>query len=138
MFKLSDLVQLYKDRLVQLKVISPSECSSLPVYLGILMHTKTRKRALVESLYELGLSVSYDRVLEISTDVGTKICEFYDRLKTVCPHSLSRVHSCPVPRLSQPVVTECPLMTPALQLEYRCAYITVYYCPFVGGYSMYI
>ena len=54
------------------------------------MHTKTRKRALVESLYELGLSVSYDRVLEISTDVGTKICEFYDRLKTVCPPQLKQ------------------------------------------------
>ena len=62
----------------------------LPVYFGILMHTKTRKRALVESLYELGLSVSYDRVFEISTDVGTKICEFYDWLKTVCPPQLKQ------------------------------------------------
>ena len=62
----------------------------LSVYLGILMHSKTRKRALVESLYELGLSVSYDRVLEISTDVGSKICEFYDRLKIVCPPQLKQ------------------------------------------------
>ena len=62
----------------------------LPVYLGILMHSKTRNRALVESLHELGLLVSYDRLLEIFTDVGTEICEFYDRLKTVCPPQLKQ------------------------------------------------
>ena len=175
----------------------------LPVYLGNLMHTKIRKQALVESLYELGLSVSFDRVLDISIDVDTKICKFYDRLKTVCPpqlkqgafttsavdninhqasamtaknsfngtsvsifqhfsstdqttayepvmapeefsESISRSTNlprktlpklpqsytqvspvtesqicCPFPRISQPVMIECPLMTPALQLEYR-------------------
>ena len=42
----------------------------------------------MESPYELGLSLSYDRVLEISIDVGKKICKFYDRLKTVCPPQL--------------------------------------------------
>ena len=48
----------------------------LPVYLGVLLHTKTQKRALVEALHDLYLSMSYDRVLEISTDMGTKICEY--------------------------------------------------------------
>ncbi len=62
----------------------------LPVYLGVLLHTKTRKRDLVEMLYDLGLSVSYDRVLEISTDVGTKICNYYNRLNTVCPPQLKK------------------------------------------------
>ena len=54
------------------------------------MHTMTHKQALVESLYELVLSVSYDRVLKISTDVGTKICKFYDQLKTVWPPQLKQ------------------------------------------------
>ncbi len=45
----------------------------------------TRKRNLVDTLHELGLSVSYDRVLEISTDLGSKICKYYNRLDTVCP-----------------------------------------------------
>lgn len=170
------------------------------MYLGIFLHNKTRKRELVDALYELGLSVSYDRVLEISTEVGTKICKYYDRLNTVCPpqlkkgvlttsavdninhqtsattansslngtgisvfqhfnnfdeyepvmtleesadctlvatnlsrKSLPRLPlsytqvppvtqgklSCPVPILTKPVTTECPLMAPALQLEYR-------------------
>ena len=39
--------------------------TSLPIYLGVLVHTKTRKRELVDRLYELGLSILYDRVLTI-------------------------------------------------------------------------
>ena len=49
----------------------------LPVNLGMLMHTKTRERDLVNNL--LGLSVSYDRVLSISTDLGNSICRFFQR-----------------------------------------------------------
>ena len=62
----------------------------LPVHLGVFLHTKTRKRDLVETLYDLGLSVFYDRVLEISTDVGTKICNYYNWLNTVCPPQLKK------------------------------------------------
>ena len=60
----------------------------LPVFLGVFLHNKTRKRELVDKFHELGLSVTYDRVLEISTDLGTKICKYYDRLNTVCPPQL--------------------------------------------------
>ena len=62
----------------------------LPVYLGVFLHSKTRKRELVDTLFELGLSVSYDRVLEISTNVGTKICKCYDRLNMLCLPQLKR------------------------------------------------
>ena len=62
----------------------------LPVFLGVLLHNKTRKLNLVDTLHELGLSVSYDRVLEISTDLGSKICKYYNRLDTVCPPQLKK------------------------------------------------
>ena len=62
----------------------------LPVYLEILLHNKTRKRQLVQTLFDLGLSVSYDRVLESSTNMGTKVCTYYDRLNTVCPPHMKR------------------------------------------------
>lgn len=62
----------------------------LPVYIGILIHNKTRKRDLVEKMYELGLSVSYDRVLEISTEAGTSICRRYEQLDAVCPPQLKK------------------------------------------------
>ena len=36
----------------------------LPLYLGLMIHAKTRRRDLIDTLFELGLSVSYDRVLQ--------------------------------------------------------------------------
>ena len=47
----------------------------LPVYLGLSLHAKTRKRELVDTLYNLGLSISYDRVLSISTEMAAKVCK---------------------------------------------------------------
>lgn len=60
----------------------------LPVYLGVMLHTKTRKRELVDSLFNLGLCISYDRVLSISTDLGNKLCHHYEVEKAVCPPNL--------------------------------------------------
>ena len=52
------------------------------------MHTKTRKRDLVDILFHLGLSISYDRVLSISTDLGNKICHHFQKEDAVCPPQL--------------------------------------------------
>ena len=60
----------------------------LPVYLGLIVHAKTRKRDLVETLFDLRLSVSYDRVMEISTTIGNHVCEQYHRDQVVCPPNL--------------------------------------------------
>ena len=60
----------------------------LPIYLGIMLHSKTRKRELVDKLFELGLSVSYDRVLNISTELGNKVCHHYEAKGVVCPPEL--------------------------------------------------
>lgn len=60
----------------------------LPIYLGVMIHTKTRKHELVDNLYELGLSISYDRVLEISADLGNDICHHYMTENVVCPTKL--------------------------------------------------
>ncbi|CAL8335924.1 unnamed protein product [Merluccius merluccius] len=53
-----------------------------------MIHTKTRKRELVDRLFDLGLSISYDRVLAISTELGDKICHYYKMEKAVCPPKL--------------------------------------------------
>ena len=45
----------------------------LPTYIGLLLHAQTRKRDLVERLFSLGLSISYDRVLRISADLGNSV-----------------------------------------------------------------
>ena len=41
-----------------------------PVYMGMAVYAKTRKRNLVEMLHDHGMSISYDRVLEISAQLG--------------------------------------------------------------------
>ena len=60
----------------------------LPVYLGLMLHTKTRKRDLVDRLFKLGLCISYDRVLSISTEMGNKLCDYYEKENVVCPPNL--------------------------------------------------
>ena len=60
----------------------------LPMYVGLTVHSRTRKRDLVETLFELGLSISYDRVMAISTEMGNRVCEQYHRDKVVCPPNL--------------------------------------------------
>ena len=60
----------------------------LPLYLGVMIHAKTRKREIVETLYDLGLSVSYQRVLAVSTEEGNHVCEQFKADKVVCPPKL--------------------------------------------------
>lgn len=38
----------------------------------------------------MGLSISYDRVMDISTELGNKICGHYQREGAVCPPQLKR------------------------------------------------
>ena len=38
---------------------------SIPIYLGLSIHIETRDKKLIEQLYQLGLTLSFDRVLQI-------------------------------------------------------------------------
>tara|TARA_B110000881_G_C18590493_1_gene527633 strand:- start:311 stop:2080 length:1770 start_codon:yes stop_codon:yes gene_type:complete len=62
----------------------------LPIYVGLLIHARTRKRGLIDKMYDLGLSVSYDRVLSISKDLGNDVCARYEAEHVVCPSTLRR------------------------------------------------
>ena len=53
-------------------------------------HAETRKRTLVDKLYSLGLSISYDRVLELSTDLGNSVCSRFESEGVVCPPKLNK------------------------------------------------
>ena len=57
----------------------------LPLYLGILVHNKTRKRDLVDTLFERGVSVSYDRILQLSTETANKVIDLFEQDGVVCP-----------------------------------------------------
>jgi len=47
---------------------------SLPICIGLMLHAQTRKRDLVDKLFNLGLSISYDRVLCLPTEMGNSVC----------------------------------------------------------------
>lgn len=61
-----------------------------PIYMGLSMFSKTRKRNLVELLHEHGLCISYDRVLEISAQLGEAVVTQYVQEGVVCPPVLRK------------------------------------------------
>jgi hypothetical protein len=69
---------------------NPERETPLPLYLGVLIHTKTRKKELVDCLFELGLCISYDRVMSISTNLGNALCHHFEMEKVVCPPKLRK------------------------------------------------
>ena len=60
----------------------------LPVYVGLLLHTKTRKAGLVNKLSRLGLCISYDRVCDIKESIASHLCKEYEERKLVQPASM--------------------------------------------------
>ena len=62
--------------------------TALPLYLGLLIHNRIRKRDLIDILFEKGLSVSYDRVLQLSTDEANRVINIYENEGSVCPSTL--------------------------------------------------
>ena len=62
----------------------------LPIYLGLMLHGTTRKRELVDKLHKLGLAISYDHVLQISTDLANTVCRLYEEEGVVCPPNLKK------------------------------------------------
>ena len=51
----------------------------LPIYLGMMFHAKERNREFVDRMFNLGLSISYDQVLNISNGLGNAVCSYYER-----------------------------------------------------------
>ena len=59
-----------------------------PIYIGLSVLANTRRRKLVEMLHANGLSISYDRVLEISAELGDAVVAKYIGDGVVCPPEL--------------------------------------------------
>ncbi|KAI4795614.1 hypothetical protein KUCAC02_029770, partial [Chaenocephalus aceratus] len=60
------------------------------VYIGMIVFAKTRKRQLIDKLHENGISISYDRVLEISAQLGESVVNQYVEEGVVCPPVLRK------------------------------------------------
>lgn len=57
----------------------------LPLYIGLKLHAATRKKRLVDMMFQLGMSVCYDRVLQVITDLANGTCDRFEAEGVVCP-----------------------------------------------------
>ena len=62
--------------------------TAVPVYLGMMLHSSTSSKKIVEKCHRLGLSVSYDRVLQVSNKLANSVCKHYRDSDLVCPPCL--------------------------------------------------
>ena len=60
----------------------------LPIYAALKIHSATREKSLIDTFYKLGMCISYDRLLSISTDIANSVIDRYDRDGVVCPSKL--------------------------------------------------
>lgn len=60
----------------------------LPLYVGLKIHSLTRSKTLVEKMYQMGISVSYDRIMEIEDWLATSLSERFKEDGCVSPASL--------------------------------------------------
>ena len=80
----------YKRNRDQSKNFHHSKTRETPssVYFGTLIHCQTRKKDLLDKLFHLGLCISYDRVLETSSNLANTLCQIYEEKDSVCPPTL--------------------------------------------------
>lgn len=57
----------------------------LPMHLRLAVHAKTRIRDLVGKLHHLGLSIPYEKMLNISTRLAQRTCDQFEQDRVVCP-----------------------------------------------------
>lgn len=63
------------------------ECP-LPIFVALKIRGTTRSKTLVESIYNIGLSISYDRLLCLSTEVVNSVCAHFQSEGVMCPPKL--------------------------------------------------
>ena len=70
------------------------ECEpSLPIYIGINVHALSRSKTLIQQLYQMGISISYDRIMDIEDWIATSTT-LYRRWSTYSCMSPERVVHC--------------------------------------------
>ena len=60
----------------------------LPLYVGMKIHTETRSKKIVTQLYNLGICVSYDRIIQLENQLATAVCNDFHDKKAVVPTQL--------------------------------------------------
>lgn len=51
----------------------------LPTYIGLKIYAETRSRSLIDAMSKMGLFISYDRMMSISTDAANSVCSRFEK-----------------------------------------------------------
>ena len=62
----------------------------IPVYIGLNIHQMTRSKKLIDQLYQMGISISYDKVMELEEWIATSVCEQFEKDGIVAPTGLRK------------------------------------------------
>ena len=84
----STIAQLLQFNTVKQKNRTKSNETPFPLYMGLMVHSRTRKKSIIEELNGFGLSISYNRILEIQNNISNQLCKFYNVQRSVCPPRL--------------------------------------------------
>ena len=82
------IAQLLEFNTVKQKSKSKSNETPLILYMGLMVHSRTEKKSLIEELNEYGLSISYKRILEIQNSITNQLC----KLQICIPSRIARKH----------------------------------------------
>ena len=66
-----------------------SQITALPVYTGLLLHSRTREKSVIDKVSALGLSISYNRVDEIQSAITDQARQEYQTKGLVRPIQLA-------------------------------------------------
>ncbi len=90
LLKFNSVKQKRKQTAAQSAIVRHSidQETPVPIYVGLMVHAHTRQRDLVDRLYHLGMSISYDRVLRLSAQMGNTACKQFHQEHVVCPLKL--------------------------------------------------
>ena len=62
--------------------------TEFPLFVGLMLHSKTRKKGLITDLAQQGVSVPYTRVQSFELALTQQLCTTYKELGVVCPPSI--------------------------------------------------
>ena len=57
----------------------------LPIHISLDVHSRSRSKTLINDLHDLGLSISYDRGMELEEWMAQAVSERYEEDGVVCP-----------------------------------------------------
>ena len=69
---------------------SPERETPLPLYLAMKIHAVTHSRNLINSMFSIGLCVSYDCLLQVTADIANGVCQQFAADDVVCPPKMQK------------------------------------------------